>query len=220
MKLTDARAREIFGQNFFGREEWTQFYDERRDSDEYRSLSALPWTESEVTAACPFVKGKRIHETHFAFLGLERLHGRPLTIEELRCLHPQSNQPHFFGKKEMRMEPVQMFETEKTCKLEWHLMPLSFVPGTAGLPLKEQVRFLPEEYDVPFAIEEVLKDILYFRRNRVYLNPKTHARTRDRFPHGVAHVGCFDGSGLQLGSWRSTLGHPWVGLGAIRRDWK
>lgn len=214
---TSERAREIFGNNFFGFEEWRQFYGANFTQPQLQSLARLPWTVEELTSLCPFAKGRRIHETHFAFIGLEQLGRTPLTIMELRRLHPAPGQPQFFAEGQRLLGP-QEFEKTKTPQFRWYLLPLSFVPNTHAMHLIDQVQIIPREYDVPLAVEEILKVILYFKKNGIYLNPTKFARCADTYFHGkYAHVGSFGFWGLTLGCWSPHVPHPDVALAASRR---
>ena len=61
-------ARAILGKNFFGVEEWSALYGVNFTKKQLREVADFPWNEDVLNAPCPFVKGKSVKETHFAFL--------------------------------------------------------------------------------------------------------------------------------------------------------
>jgi len=63
------------------------------------------------------------------------------------------------------------FANELTCGFRWYLMPLEIVPNSTSKTYQEQLAMLPTDYKVSLAIEEVTKEILYYRKNGIFLNP-------------------------------------------------
>ena len=51
-------------------------------------------------------------------------------------------------------------------------MPQEIVQGSPGKSFEKQVAMLPPDYEAPFAVEETVKHILYYRKNGIYLNPR------------------------------------------------
>ena len=69
------------------------------------------------------------------------------------------------------------------------------------------------------AVEEVLKDLLYYRKNGIYLNSTRYARTTDVTSDGFrVGVGSFGGDGLGVSSYWDVLRWSYVGLGASRKS--
>ncbi|MBI4992073.1 MAG: hypothetical protein HZB99_02540 [Candidatus Harrisonbacteria bacterium] len=211
-------VRAIQGKNFFGVEEWTALYSVKFTKKQLREVAEFPWGEDVLNAPCPLVKGKTVKETHFAFLGLENVNGKPLTILHLQELHPQNGQPKFASYAPSSWYSQQTWATKLTAKFRWYLMPLEIVPNSESKTYQDQVAMLPQGYEVPTAVEEVLKDILYYRKNGIYLNPTRYARTTDVTSDGYrVVVGFFDGDGLFVfRGWDDGRGGS-LGLGASRK---
>jgi hypothetical protein len=224
-RVFEDQAREIFGRNFFGNGEWIQYY-ESWESDvnkftpaEHRAIKVLPWTKEQLTAPCPFHRGKCINETHFLFLGRRRLDRKPLTIMRLHERHPYPSQPFFFTYQAPEFPPgvVYKFNMRDMCNLRWYLMPLEAIPRTFNQPYDRQLELLPPAYEVPRPVEEVLKVILYYVRNGVYLNSTCKARCRDIQPDGKqVQVGDFDFNGLNVNFQYAECGLRYIGLAASR----
>ena len=192
-------VRAIMDKNFFGVEEWATLYCVKFTKKQLREVAEFPWGEEVLNAPCPFVKGKTVKETHFAFLRLENVNGKPLTILHLQELHPHNGQPKFASYAPNSWYSNQAWATSKTAKFRWYLMPLEIVPNSEDKTYQDQVTMLPQGYEVPTAVEEVLKDLLYYRKNGIYLNPTRYARTTDVTSNGYrVIVGYFDRHGLNV----------------------
>ncbi len=196
-------ARAVMGQNFFGVEEWATLYNLNFSKKQLREVSEFPWGEDVLGAACPFNKSKAVRETHFAFLGLDKLNGSPLSILKFQELHPASGQPRFASYIPDSWYAQQAFAS-KTAKLRWYLLLASIVPKSTSTAWDKQLLMLPPaEYEVPTAIEEVSKDILAYRKTGIYLNPSVYARVNDTASGGSrVFVGYFGGDGLGINDWR------------------
>jgi len=240
-------ARAIMGKNFWGVEEWSSLYGVNFTKKQLRQVAEFPWSEDILNAPCPFVKGKSVlRETHFAFLGLDRLNGKSLTILKWHELHPATGQPRFYSANNPwycsqwhELHPAtgqpqfysannpwygtQKFATEITCGLRWYLMPLAIVSGSESKTYEEQVAMLPQsDYEVPTACEEVTKDILYYRKNGICLNPsrwgRTQAVTSNGYRVGIGGFGDgFGESGLGVGRYWDGFRDYYVGLAASRK---
>ena len=216
--LTHQRARAILGKNFFGVEEWSSLYGVNFSNKQLREVAEFPWSEDVLNAPCPFHLGKSIKETHFAFLGLDAFKGKPLTILKWQELHPDSGQPKFSSYAPDSWYAKEKFGNEPTCGFRWYLMPLEIVPESTSKTYAEQTAMLPADYEVPLAIEEVTKVILYYRKNGIYLNPTTYSRCRDVASDGdPVDVGYFDSEGLDVGSGWGDERHYRIGLAASRK---
>ncbi len=154
-------AREIMGQNFFGIEDWITLYGANLSQKQLRQVAEFPWGEDVLASTCPLCS-KTVKDCHFAFLGLDRLNGKPLTILKLEELH--RGDPNSWYSREK-------FATRTTMSLRWYLLHKSIVPDSKFKTFGEQKAMLPPEYEVPSAITEVTKNLLAFRKTGVYADP-------------------------------------------------
>lgn len=211
-------ARAIMGKNFFGVEEWSTLYGVNFTKKQLRAVAEFPWSEDILNSPCPFVKGKSIRETHFAFLGLNNIKGKPLPILKWQELHPASGQPRFYSYAPNAWYSEQKFAKEVTCGFRWYLMPLEIIPNSTDKTYQEQVVMLPADYEVPLAIEEVTKDLLYYRKNGIYLNPQRYGRCQD-VPSGGYRVvvGNFVSKGLVVDNYWVGYRLCYIGVAASRK---
>jgi len=206
-------VRAIMGDRIFGPEEWSALYGARLP----KRIPAFPWSEDVLKGPSPLHKGKTVAETHFAFLGLAKLNGKPLTIAKWRELHPTTGQPRFYsGNPWYRNE---QFATDATCEFKWYLMPLEIVPNSERKTYQEQSALLNQDYEVPTTIAEVTKDILAFRKTGTYVNPNRYGRVLDVSSHGNrVSVGRFDRGGLSVSHyWYDNRGDL-IGLAVARKS--
>jgi len=211
-------ARVILGKNFFGFEEWSSLYGVNFSNKQLREVAEFPWSEDVLNAPCPFHKGKSIKETHFAFLGLDAFKGKPLTILKWQELHPDSGQPRFYSYTPDNWYSKEKFGNEPTCEFRWYLMPLEIVPDSTNKTYSGQTAMLPVDYEVPLAIEEVTKVILYYRKNGIYLNPTRYGRCQDVSSDGHrVDVGYFDSGGLDANDYWGDDRYYYIGLAASRK---
>ncbi len=166
-------ARRTLGEtNFFGAPEWSKYLGFRFTNRELRKIVKFPWPEEVLNSPCPFFKGKLIHETHFAYLGLKVFDHRylkksyPLTIKVWESYSPdvKINFSH-----ELFQGGRHIFEDE-TCDFRWYLMPKHGVPKLEGVNFQNQQEILPPQYEIPRAIKETTKHLLYYRKNKEYIN--------------------------------------------------
>jgi len=211
-------ARAILGKNFFGVEEWSSLYGVNFSNKQLREVAEFPWSENVLNAPCPFYKGKSVKETHFAFLGLDTFKGKPLTILKWQELHPASGQPKFYSYAPYNWYSKEKFSNELTCGFRWYLMPLEIVPKSTDKTYAEQTAMLSADYEVPLAIEEVTKVILYYRKNGIYLNPKRYGRCQDVTSDDYrVSVGCFASERLYVGDYWVDSRNYDIGLAASRK---
>lgn len=208
-------ARAILGKNFFGIEDWSALYGVNFSGKQLRAVAEFPWGEDILNAPCPFSKGKLIRETHVAYLGLDRYMGKPLTIMKWQEVHPITGQPRFYSYPQDKDEK---FANQPTCAFRWYLMSLQIVPDSESKTYQDQVAMLPAEYEVPFAVEEVTKDLLYYRKNDTFLNPSRYGRCQDVSSYGYrVGVGCLGSKGLNVYCWIDDYRDVDVGLAASRK---
>jgi hypothetical protein len=211
-------ARAIIGKNFFGVEEWSALYGVNFTKKQLREIADFPWNEDVLNAPCSFVKDKSVKETHFAFLGLDLIKSKPLPIIKWQELHPESGQPRFYSYAPDCWYTKEKFANEPNCKFRWYLMPLEIVPNSTDKTYQEQVAMLPAEYEVPLAIEEVTKLILYYRKNGIDLNPTRWGRCQDVSSDGHrVYVGLFDPGGLDVDDYWDGNRRCNLGLSASRK---
>ena len=206
-------VRAIMGDRIFGPEDWAALYNARLP----KRIPAFPWSEDVLKGPSPFHKGKTVAETHFAFLGLAKLNGKPLTIAKWHELHPTMGQPRLYSDNPWYWN--EQFVTDATCEFKWYLMPLDIVPDSERKIYQEQLALLPAEYDVPMAIAEVTKDILAFRKTGTYPNSNRYGRVLDVSSGGLrVLVGGFDGDGLSVGNYWDDGRDDDIGLAAARKS--
>ena len=210
-------ARAVMGQNFFGVEEWATLHNVNFSKKQLREISEFPWGEDILNGPCLFNKGKAVRETHFAFLGLDKLNGSPLSILKFQELYPASGQPKFYSYAPSSWYTGHPFAVDKTMKLRWYLLLKDIVPNSISTSWDNQKALLPAEYEIPTAVEETAKDLYVQRKTGIYPNLKVYARVDDRSSSGFhVVVGvCYDG-GVHV-DYCYDYGYSVVGLGASRK---
>lgn len=205
-------VRAIMGDRIFGSEEWSALYGARLP----KRIPTFPWSKEVLKAPSPFHEGKTVAETHFAFLGLAKLNGKPLTINKWRELHPKSGQPQLYSDNPWYRN--EQFANDVTCEFRWYLMPLEIVPNSERKTYQDQLVLLPAEYEVPTAIAEVTKDILAFRKTGTYVNPSRYGQVLDVSSFGFhVYVGIFGRGGLDVDDW-DDFRFDRIGLAAARKS--
>jgi len=211
-------VRAIMGQNFFGPADWTALYGVNFSKKELRAVAQLPWGEEVLNAPCPFYPGKQVKETHFAFLGLTKFKGQPLTIRKWQEIHPATGQPRFYGYAPECWYAKEDFATKVTARFEWRLILKDIVPDSEGKDWESQKKMLPSEYEPMSAVINVTKDILCVRKTGIWPNPERYSRCEDIASDGNrVLVGSGAADGLLLGGWDVDDPHGSFGLGASRR---
>lgn len=163
-------AQDLIGENFFGVEEWRMFFGINFAKKQLEKIRKFPWGENILNAPCPFNKGKGIKETHFAFLGLESINGKPLTVLKWRELCCAAGGPKF------SYAPSQWYDREKcatetTCRFRWYLMLKDIFPASDRVSYHDGLRLIPRNYKVPTAVEDTSKHLLYHKKTGILLNP-------------------------------------------------
>jgi len=212
-------ARSVLGRHFFGADEWRPTYGIRLGQHTHKhGLTTFPWGLDVLHARCPFTPGRKVCETHFAFLGLPRFRGHPFTIARYREVWLNHDQPRFQPNRRNFSWEREPFSARATCSLRWYLMPLNVWTVSRGKTYEEQVAMMPVEYEVPLAVEEVTKLILYFMRTRSYLDPEAFARCRELTSDGDrVLVGGFDQTGIAVSSWTDDYQAWSMGLALSRK---
>ena len=173
-------AQKILGKNFFDLSDWIKCVflpfglpaclPSRKIFLEW-STRGFPWEENILNSPCPFNPGKRIWETHFAFLGIEQcLPNTSLTAVKWNELFQKKFQRELIsfelGKFDCEAYLQEPSTSQTACKFRWHLMPLVIneLRGT----YEQQQALLPKEYEVPTVIEEISRSLLYFLKYKSF----------------------------------------------------
>ena len=210
-------ARAVMGKNFFGVEDWSALYGVNFSQKQLRQVAEFPWGEDILNSTCPLC-GKVVKDCHFAFVGLDRINGKPLTILKLQELHPATGQPKFYSYAPSAWYSEQKFARETTMSFRWYLLHQNIVPKSEDKTYDDQKAMLTADYEVPSAVTEATKDLLVFRKTGNFVNPSRYARCECVTSGGYrVSVGYFDGGGLDVR--RYWVGHRFcsVGLAASRK---
>lgn len=215
-------ARATLGKNFFGAEDWASLYGVNFTKKQLCDVAEFPWGEDVLTSPCPFVKGKLVKDTHFAFLGISKFSGEPLTVAKWLEIHPKTGQPRFYF-ADNPWHTGQPHTDKATLELCWYLLLKDIVPDSTDKTPEEQVTMLPTAiYEVPITIAEVTKDILVFRKTGERPNHNRWAACQERTVKtaqvdagNVSCVGNFDENGLNVNNWNGNRNSN-VGVSAAR----
>lgn len=197
-KIDWKRARKIMEPNFFSAKDWATLYGANFSQKQLRQVAEFPWGEDILNSTCPL--GKTVKDCHFAFLGLDRLNGKPLTILKFQELHPNTAQPRFWFYRHTHDSwySKKKFATDTTMSLRWYLLHTNIVPKSEDKTFDRQRAMLPAEYEVPSAIVEVAKNLLFFKKTGVYATPR-YGRCTDVDSDGDRIVvGGFGAGGLDI----------------------
>ncbi len=210
-------ARALMSKNFFGIEDWATLYGANFAQMQLRQVAEFPWGEDVLASTCPLC-GKTVKDCHFAFLGLDRLNGKPLTIRELQELHSNTAQPRFYSYTPDAWYSKEKFATDTTMDLRWYLLHTNIVPKSEDKTFDEQKAMLPAEYEMPSAITEVAKDLLVFKKTGVYANPSRYGRCTVVDSDGRrVSVGYFDAGGLVVDRYWDDHRLDRIGVSASRK---
>ena len=210
-------ARMVLGRNIFDVADWMSYYDAKFTKKQLRDAGKFPWGEDVLNSTCPLC-GKTVKDCHFAFLGLDHLNGKPLTILKLQELHSITAQPRFYSYTPDAWYSREKFVTDITMDLRWYLLHTNIVPKSEGKTFDEQKAMLPAEYEVPSAITEVSKDLLVFKKTGVYANLSRYGRCTDVDSDGDrVSVGHFFAVGLHVGDYWDVSRVDILGVSASRK---
>jgi hypothetical protein len=167
----------LMGREYFGTQGWNTVFGEQFPEgpsipSEHVAegiIKSFPWNDEVLNSPCPFFNGQRIRDTHFAFLGLSQLHGKPLTILHWHEI-TNGNPLVTFMAEDLKLKESH-FVRAQTCDLRWYLSLREPVPFSGGKTWEGQEALLPPEYEVPSAVCEITKIVLYYRiaRTRPYI---------------------------------------------------
>jgi hypothetical protein len=210
-------ARAVMGKNFFGVEDWSAFYGVNFSQKQLRQVAEFPRGEDILNSTCPLC-GKVVKDCHFAFVGLDRINGKPLTILKLQELHPATGQPKFYSYAPSAWYSEQKFAKETTMDFRWYLLHQNIVPKSEDKTYDDQKAMLTADYEVPSAVTESTKDLLVFRKTGNFVNHSWYARC-ECVPSGGdrVDVGHFDENGLAVDGYWGDDRRYLIGLAASRK---
>jgi hypothetical protein len=175
MPLHYKNAREIMGDNFWGMEEWTNFFGISFANNEILEAAQFPWSKDFLLSPCSFSNGRSIKETHFAFLGLPRIKYWDCVLrkneDKFKEKFPTLTNPNHY----IKPEEVVSFSNwipprfvDKICEFRWYL----FLKEAVLLEKEDSKKFIRDEqtkwldeaypmYEIPKAMETTTFYILY-----------------------------------------------------------
>ncbi len=210
-------ARAVMGKNFFGVEEWSALYGGNFSQKQLRQVAEFPWGEDILNSTCPLCD-KVVKNCHFAFVGLDRINGKPLTILKLQELHPATGQPKFYSYAPITWYSEQKFAKETTMDFRWYLLHKNIVPTSENKAYDDQKAMLTANYEVPPAIAEATKDLLIFRKTGNFVSPSRYARCKCvTSGGGRVDVGYFGGYGLSVCCYWDGYRSYSIGVAASRK---
>ena len=182
-------AAAIMGKNFFGTEEWRAHYGVSFTPAQFKSSLTFPWSLKTLFGPCPFFEGKKVYETHCAFLGVEKYNGPIQNAQGALNIcgwHRVHNPAHLLPWFKDRSPDAWFLDEEFALvplQPKWYLALVRPVLGSFGKSWAEMEQMIPEGYEMPSAIEELTKVLIYHRRyQRYYVNDSlgaTRSLTRD-----------------------------------------
>ncbi|MBI2450877.1 MAG: hypothetical protein HYV52_00850 [Parcubacteria group bacterium] len=182
-----------------------------------RQVAEFPWGEDIINSTCPLC-GKVVKDCHFAFVGLDRINGKSLTILKLQELHPVTGQPKFCSYAPSAWYSKQKFARETTMDFRWYLLHQNIIPKSEDKTYDDQKTMLTANYEVPSAITEVTKDLLVFRKTGNFVNQSRYARCECvASGGGRVDVGDFGENGLRVSSYWGGGRYGSIGLAASRK---
>jgi len=198
----------------WGMNEWASYYGAPEKLDQQ--------VEEILQSSCPFHRGKRVFDTHFAFMGVPDINGDPLTVAKWLELHPADSQPKFYFNQNP-WHAAQPHTDVAVLEPRLYIVLRDIVPGSTSKAPEEQIALLPSEYEVPSTITEVTKSILVFRKTGKRCNGSVWAACSERtiatsraVAGLVSCVGRFVEIGLRVSGW-GGFRVGCVGVGASRK---
>lgn len=184
---------------FFGTDDWERVHEIKLEGIE---LPMPPQRLAKVMEGrCPFVRGKKIKETHFLmFMPSHRNKTRgPITIEALEKLYPHDQQPKFYCYTTRNSwYKDQPFAKQETGGNDWILFFKGIIPHSRHETYDEHLMMLPAGYKIPNAIVAATAHFLIYEKNDgEKVTRLVSGRTASiRFGGPRISVGAFDNNGL------------------------
>jgi hypothetical protein len=209
-------ARAVMNENFFSVDDWLGLCGVNFSPKQLRQVVGFPWREEILNSTC-LLCGEVVRDCHFAFVGPDRVNGKPLTILKLHEFYPLTGQPRFYSYAPGAWYSRQDFAGKTTMAFRWYLLHREIVPRSEDKTFNVQRERLPVCYEAPLAVTEILKDLLVFCKTGVRVKSLRRARCADIASHGSnIAVGAFGEDGLGIGSFPDTCFYD-IGIAASRK---
>lgn len=169
----DDATRDIMGDRYFTLSDWEKMYDAPLQEADHTSLPALPWGTDILRSPCPFTPGRTIAETHFLFLGLRSFGGRLVVVNRWARDHRAHFSKGLWGQRSSAW-------MKRPLETRWYLMPLEATTETGENPWAARPVLLPADYEVPFAVAEVVMLSLAYSCTDIRHNERVLARCADQ----------------------------------------
>jgi hypothetical protein len=206
-------------ERFFGPADWTRHF-----GIEMPESISLPipagQLQSILESPCPFIKGKKVKETHYLYRLPVDFNGEPLTIGKRQEMFPQGSQPKFY--RYMNVDAWYKdygFAKTDTARFSWFLMFEGEIPGTESKNWDEQLALKPDNYDVPKLVECAPMHFLAYKNNDgQWINENMWGRTCDVNSDGDhVYAGYFVGDGFYVFNDYDSDRNSYLGLFLFRK---
>lgn len=143
---------------FFGPADWKRYYNIDFVPDLPIPILAL---RKILESDCPFVKGKKVKDTHYLYCLPKEIGGGPITAliwDKIYLGEEEISFKHHEGSQYKNVE-------KDVTRYQWFLMFEGIIPNTVEKSWQQQLKEKPEEYEVPKVVESVPLPILIFKKN-------------------------------------------------------
>lgn len=199
--VSQARAREIMGKNFFGTEDVAKYYNVTYNPEQLLAFEEVPFSE----ATLEFRK-----HTHVLVAGF------PMTTLEIRAKMRER-----FLSQEGGWYKKEPFVINECVKLRWYLFSKNVVPNSAGKDFQGQTLLLSQEEEVPRVVEFLYVTLLYLfaREEQLFLN--VYIRCSDLDRDGMRAEIIFDSNaGIRFNNSWDTAMWPELAIVSSRRPYQ
>ncbi|GEM_PF-5783654 len=165
ISLSDAER--LLDQRIFYPLGWSQCGLQYELEEEHHLRARFPWTEAQLTAPCPFNKGKRVCDTHWAFPGPPTWYGHRLLLSDWQDLHGYKNYALPQNRKKWQDDVEFRFPGQiprsAACDVRWYLVPLTIDPelNPRQIDDKKLGGFLGSSYELTTPAEAVAAIMAY-----------------------------------------------------------
>jgi hypothetical protein len=210
---------------FFGPADWKIHFHISFPKNFYLPLP-LEELQAILEGDCPFIKGKKVKETHFLYCLPVIIGDEPTSIEWWEGTYPDYSFPRFYYYTNNNAWYKKYdFAIKDPPRYSWFLMFQGVVPQSLDKAWGRENGLLSETYHIPKVAEVAPMHFLYYEKNGKCLNFTNKGMTRDLDNDGGhVNVGPFDNKGLRIGNINNfyfTSGHnPHLGIFAFRELYK
>ncbi|MFA6158288.1 MAG: hypothetical protein WC763_01520 [Candidatus Paceibacterota bacterium] len=199
--VTEARAREIMGKNFFGMDEAVSHFFVVPTEEQFEFLSKVPFSE-ETLMECK--------DTHLLVAVF------PMSIIDIKRLYANlPDQTLFYPRDWYDAEPFVNDRGE----VGWWLFRKLPVAGSMSKKWEEQSAVLSKDEDTPSARIVVYSAIGHFLKSGERLFESVCVRCADLDSQGFrVLVGRFGAEGFRINAWRGNYVSDDIGLAAARKQ--